>query len=451
MSSPPPPVHPRVCGELRKGKAPRKGETGSSPRVRGTPAGVEPAGRPRRFIPACAGNSLGAVAQFQAATGSSPRVRGTLRPDVRRRHHRRFIPACAGNSRAARSRQPRKTVHPRVCGELGQQWPEFHADDGSSPRVRGTRISSSISIVCGTVHPRVCGELALADAAAEIDAGSSPRVRGTLPRHRRRRRARRFIPRVRGTLQSSPARRWRIRFIPACAGNSAHAWSPSVRLAVHPRVCGELRRCANAPTGRSPVHPRVCGELVDPSDTAAYDSGSSPRVRGTPRASSGALAARRFIPACAGNSRSLPSAASTSAVHPRVCGELRAVGAVLARLAGSSPRVRGTPVVDPDGPHVVSVHPRVCGELAVAPIPARSGNGSSPRVRGTPTGELGGGSARRFIPACAGNSATQSPSLSGRAVHPRVCGELEFSVSTNVSVPGSSPRVRGTHARHCRW
>ena len=241
MSSPTPPVHPRVCGELRKGKAPRKGETGSSPRVRGTPAGVEPAGRPRRFIP-----------------------------------------ACAGNSRAARSRQPRKTVHPRVCGELGQQWPEFHADDGSSPRVRGTRISSSISIVCGTVHPRVCGELALADAAAEIDAGSSPRVRGTLPRHRRRRRARRFIP--------------------ACAGNSSIVASAAMANPVHPRVCGELgtrMEPKRSPCGSSP---RVRGTPKVRQRANRALTGSSPRVRGTPGRGHGQSTRLRFIPACAGNS-----------------------------------------------------------------------------------------------------------------------------------------------------
>ena len=51
------------------------------------------------------------------------------------------------------------------------------------------------------------------------------------------------------------------RFIPACAGNTVAA-------------ARKLRR--------PPVHPRVCGEHEALKDFSAAETGSSPRVRGTP-------------------------------------------------------------------------------------------------------------------------------------------------------------------------
>ena len=153
-----------------------------------------------RFIPACAGNSLGSVSPAKrlpvhprvcgelhkltvysiSASGSSPRVRGTRRQFPRRLRLHRFIPACAGNSRPrCRPRNP-QPVHPRVCGELGR--------------------SARTHAFPSPVHPRVCGELAVGRWPISEMSGSSPRVRGTPP-HRR----------------GAPNRR---RFIPACAGNS---------------------------------------------------------------------------------------------------------------------------------------------------------------------------------------------------------------------------------------
>ena len=132
-------VHPRVCGELALHRA--DGHV------------------LRRFIPACAGNSPAPSGSAGCCTGSSPRVRGTRRrralspprsavhprvcgelpwstPKVRR--PRRFIPACAGNSLSAASTLFKQSVHPRVCGELCDPADAFPDEDGSSPRVRGT-------------------------------------------------------------------------------------------------------------------------------------------------------------------------------------------------------------------------------------------------------------------------------------------------------------------------
>ena len=195
------------------------------------------------------------------------------------------------------------------------------------------------------------------------------------------------------------------RFIPACAGNSRPA-------------------CISAET--SPVHPRVCGELRSPASARRPLRGSSPRVRGTPTTPTPAKGTRRFIPACAGNSRGFESRSRYQPVHPRVCGELaRRRGPCAPRsrfipaCAGNSGRVRESAASKR------TVHPRVCGELGwrrrlVRPdrrfIPACAGNSScdAPDRPG----------AHRFIPACAGNSRYSSMAVSLLLVHPRVCGEL---------------------------
>ena len=214
---------------------------------------------------------------------------------------RRFIPACAGNSRPRGPQRRPPTVHPRVCGELLDAHPQIVGADGSSPRVRGTRLalgdqhggarfipacagnSPSIApaIDARTVHPRVCGELTGSAPLTSWPSGSSPRVRGTLGRRAR----------------VQPRRR----FIPACAGNST---PPPKRF------------------GAAAVHPRVCGELPIRRFLPPLGVGSSPRVRGTLPRVAVLDHDQRFIPACAGNSGGKPWRSPRRTVHPRVCGEL---------------------------------------------------------------------------------------------------------------------------------
>ena len=239
-------------------------------------------------------------------------------------------------------------------------------------------------------------------------------------------------------------RRRRVgRFIPACAGNILSSASMPAMLAVHPRVCGE--------------HVERCHE-------AGQRAGSSPRVRGTLSNGRFCRCFNRFIPACAGNIGKAHVQASKNTVHPRVCGEHNARPSNALDFDGSSPRVRGTCVVQfaaflagrfipacagniddaPAPPIIGSVHPRVCGEHLSSCALSWPRCGSSPRVRGT----LGVGARShqklRFIPACAGNITCAPVRLSTRSVHPRVCGEHAFLQKLVLSSVGSSPRVRGT-------
>ena len=235
-----------------------------------------------------------------AMAGSSPPARGTQGRWWSRCPPRRFIPACAGNTTTLREQT-----------------------------------------LAGTVHPRLRGEHIGTSAGSAKPSGSSPPARGTQVLQREEEKLRRFIP--------------------ACAGNT------------------DSRR--SGPSART-VHPRLRGEHGGVASARHRWNGSSPPARGTHRAADPGHRQRRFIPACAGNTR-----------------------------ASQSPRERGT------------VHPRLRGEHHVATDFVKTIGGSSPPARGTPGRHQGARSRARFIPACAGNTCSTTASFSKSTVHPRLRGE----------------------------
>ena len=356
-----PPVHPRACGERYPANRPGTVGCGSSPRLRGTQVHAESGAGFGRFIPAPAGNASVAKSSSHtvtvhpracgersdmetmsmAVTGSSPRLRGTRHQVLRALHGRRFIPAPAGNAAAL----------------SWSSW--WHR--GSSPRLRGTRAQgrhvgellrfipapagNALLPHCSSwkraVHPRACGERPLLSSGHRNEFGSSPRLRGT--------------------LVCTPMCVWKERFIPAPAGNA----------------CGTPARKATAP-----VHPRACGERENRKQPMGCERGSSPRLRGTHPGSLDGRMIGRFIPAPAGNANQRSRIKRQRAVHPRACGERSSVRAISRRMLGSSPRLRGTRVLE-------------------AQLVARA----------------------RFIPAPAGNAGSLHRYERFRTVHPRACGE----------------------------
>ena len=172
----------------------------------------------------------------------------------------RFIPACAGNALPSAVSETDAAVHPRMCGERARLVASVDWISGSSPHVRGTRLSWSCA-PCGPrfipacagnagplvsrlpvapVHPRMCGERLSETIAARSLAGSSPHVRGTHGRRDDERIGRRFIP--------------------ACAGNA---------------------KISHLGVGSCTVHPRMCGERMPGATCSMPLYGSSPHVRGT--------------------------------------------------------------------------------------------------------------------------------------------------------------------------
>ena len=173
----------------------------------------------------------------------------------------------------------------------------------------------------------------------------------------------------------------------------------------------------------------------------------------------------RFIPAGAGNTEGRNYSGRRLSVHPRGCGEHGREDCEVARLDGSSPRVRGTRRSGRPGHGQIrfipagagntrlrkvasgrrAVHPRGCGEHSAADEAFGRGGGSSPRVRGTLLEFIRYVRPPRFIPAGAGNTRALRTGYRRRSVHPRGCGEHPHDHAKRRPSTGSSPRVRGTH------
>ncbi len=253
-------------------------------------------------------------------------------------------------------------------------------------------------------------------------------------------------PRERGTLVFRGAMLIAIRFIPARAGNAVAQPAVAVLPPVHPRASGER-------SGRT--------RAVEPL------AGSSPRERGTPPTLSSVSGCQRFIPARAGNARSLAPRSRTTPVHPRASGERVTGWPGSGKSTGSSPRERGTrrsprgggfrrrfiPARAGNASNAavaatsVSVHPRASGERDWTMMPRPIRLGSSPRERGTRPWTPPATYPARFIPARAGNATTAPTPTRRSPVHPRASGERgEIFPSLDLNA-GSSPRERGTRSR----
>jgi len=138
-----------------------------------------------------------------------------------------------------------------------------------------------------------------------------------------------------------------------------------------------------------------------------------------------------------------------------------------AALFGSSPRMWGTlrkvsdecrscrfiptHVGNTYSPNIQScklpVHPHACGEHTEVDMFCPFVPGSSPRMWGTHLVAHLGGIQGRFIPTHVGNTRAYTPVIRRAAVHPHACGEHSTLTKEDRVMIGSSPRMWGTQYR----
>ncbi len=152
--------------------------------------------------------------------------------------------------------------------------------------------------------------------------------------------------------------------------------------------------------------------------------GSSPRLWGTQTSTHPPHTLPRFIPTPVGNTMYQAVTGSDETVHPHACGEHNYFPVDLNNIFGSSPRLWGTPLkcvciqalmrfiptpvgntpLPPLSLLRLPVHPHACGEHSIG-IPAYSLiAGSSPRLWGTPWLITQIAFGLRFIPTPVGNT-----------------------------------------------
>ena len=132
----------------------------------------------------------------------------------------------------------------------------------------------------------------------------------------------------------------------------------------------------------------------------------------------------RIIPADAGSTAPARRWSRSPQDHPRGCGEHWAAVNLNDPITGSSPRMRGAPmmadtrrpipwIIPADAGSTVAQtnpvieekdHPRGCGEHSRARVPSRSLDGSSPRMRGARLPNHQHRDSPRIIPADAGST-----------------------------------------------
>ena len=248
---------------------------------------------------------------------------------------------------------------------------------------------------------------------------------------------------MRGSPQSAYSATEAKGIIPAHAGLTERPKESLIVMGDHPRACG-----AHLPVARARYHLQ----------------GSSPRMRGSPARAHAARVHRGIIPAHAGLTLHVVVHASQDGDHPRACGAHAATWVDNILGAGSSPRMRGSPVTA--GEVVVCIgiipahaglttttmtatrssrdHPRACGAHELACTLTYCLPGSSPRMRGSPSPTYSSPGKRWIIPAHAGLTGGYSSCSHAYGDHPRACGAHANTATSFSPGLGSSPRMRGS-------
>ena len=175
--------------------------------------------------------------------------------------------------------RPLSRDHPRVCGNHCFLTRERLRNQGSPPRVREPRSTSSHSAAANRITP-ACAGTTMADSTTSSRTADHPRVCGNHPGFFRALFYRLGSPpRVREPHDRGSRRIWHTGITPACAGTTSSCRTSSTAWQDHPRVCGN--HVHSVPLYR-------------------YNLGSPPRVREPPSLSMSSSYSRGITPACAG-------------------------------------------------------------------------------------------------------------------------------------------------------
>ena len=249
-------------------------------------------------------------------------MRGSLHDDMFHHAVIGIIPAHAGLTCGVSWNRSCTRDHPRACGAHPMIAEMPVAVMGSSPRMRGSPCTITLSrIHYGIIpahaglthisaawsklpwdHPRACGAHRSRTTVLQTSLGSSPRMRGS---------PRRNIPLIE-----------QIGIIPAHAGLTLH------------QDCG---------SGRYEDHPRACGAHKQIEATGDPELGSSPRMRGSLMKQAVERRLLGITPAHAGLTGRSTALIPAAKDHPRACGAHLNVSPIMPTFVGSSPRMRGSP------------------------------------------------------------------------------------------------------------
>ena len=166
-------------------------------------------------------------------------MRGTRDCELQTAERVGIIPAYAGNTSQPRQSPSKPRDHPRVCGEHTGHLAAIILIRGSSPRMRGTLPCLGASHVGRGIIPAYAGNTGLNDSLRGI-TGDHPRVCGehfSTPRLSFRREG--SSPRMRGTRVETLCFSAFFGIIPAYAGNTEAVRARLETVRDHPRVCGE--------------------------------------------------------------------------------------------------------------------------------------------------------------------------------------------------------------------
>ena len=449
------------------------------------------------------GDDLDLNSNTDATWGTPPRMRGRLTDAALVLATARNTPADAGTTRGPGLSAPPVSEHPRGCGDDSGNRRLRQATRGTPPRMRGRQFDRDRLYVherntpadAGTTHrrgnapptasehPRGCGD----DRRYRGDHG---KLRGTPPR-------------MRGRPQMLPVVSPGGRNTPADAGTtSGRSWPPNIRWE-HPRGCGDdrplpreqgiargtpprmrgRRAClgVGGPVGRNTPadagttgfvvtgfksdqeHPRGCGDDPRCFPSSRPVGGTPPRMRGRQVIDHLHLGRGRNTPADAGTTEAGGTNSTAIGEHPRGCGDDPASSKLGRSMDGTPPRMRGrrrmdmmrsegsrnTPAdagttrVTMQMSRARSEHPRGCGDDGCREQLCCGRHGTPPRMRGRRYARVPRPTHRRNTPADAGTTAGWVSGGSGRAEHPRGCGDDPASDDVPTAVEGTPPRMRG--------